>query len=178
MKIHYNKSINYTLAEQIFNKIDSLYFSTFYLTDRAKISWIESVNIYGEYTKEGCYIDNDGYWVSKDRNHNGIFYKFIWRIEPNYETAGKPCYTTGDERRIFNNSETKKYLLKLEKTQFCIEFEGFDFPTNTYWGLRPKQPHISIYENNSLIYSGLPINKRGYKAHLLNFLLDYYKFVK
>lgn len=37
MKIHYNKHIHYTFAECIFAKIDSLYLSISYLTDKVKM---------------------------------------------------------------------------------------------------------------------------------------------
>jgi|GEM_PF-6346614 len=180
IKIHYNKNIVYTLVEEIICKIDSIYIKCFHIPENFKRTWFESIKLCGEYTLKDCIKDNDGYWRSKEMNstdglgHITQYSKFIWRIEPNYCTLGKPHYTKEKIKEIFEKSETKKYIFNFVKSQICLEWDGFNMPTETRWGLYMKDPFISIYENEKLIYKGISIYKKGYKKHLLDFLISYY----
>lgn len=180
MKVHYNKSIVYTLAEEIICKIDALYVGCSHIPDHLKINWFEMIRPTGEYTEEQCFKDVDGYWKSNkkdctDGKGNYTHHtKFIWRLEPNYCTGGRPSYSSEREREIYNKSETKKYLISLENFKVCLEWDGFDSPTETCWGLRMKKPYISIYENDVKVYSGLSLFQKGYKKHLVDFLVNNY----
>lgn len=178
MKTHYNKHIHYTFAEYIFSKIDSLYLSVFYLSDKYKMPF-ETIAHDGEYSKECCTLDMDGYWISNKydvhdgKTRNGYTHpkKFLWRVEPNYCTAGRPSYSSEKIKEIYEKSETKKYLLKLHKFEICLEWDGFNLPTETCWGLEMKPVYLSIYSEGNKVFSSIPIHQRGFKKQVTEFLL-------
>lgn len=143
------------------------------IPDRAKISWFEDIKHKFECKAEDCELEVDGLWKEKKTGR-----KFWWRIHPNYCTAGRPFYTSTKEKEIWDNSETKKVLLNLQKTQICLELLPFLQPTDTSWGMRWNGYRVTIYEHGNKIYDGLPCSKRGWKKHLQEFILETYKYNK
>lgn len=177
------KFITEIFANKIISMIEAKMNISFYMPEQFKTTWFEGADFKQEYKAENCIMDEDGFWRSKKmdsgngRGQNTQYKKFWWRIEPNYSCAGRPCYSQEKIEEIYRNSETKKYILKFVKSQVCLEWDGFDPPTGTCWGLRMKTPYITIYENGKQIYKGLPIFCKGYKKHLRDFIMEYYKYV-
>lgn len=161
------KSSGYIFGKQLINKIESLYFCS--IPRIFRYPWYEYIRYNYECEEENCYRDVDGYWITKSET-NEEFYKFIWRIHPNYCCYGKPYYSSDEIEEIFKKSETKKYILRMNNFEVCLEWDGFNPPTRTHWGLEMKDPYITIYKNKEKIYKGSSIYKRDYKNHLLVFL--------
>jgi hypothetical protein len=178
------KYITEIFAEQIIDKVRCLYFGSMFFPDSFKTTWFEGVNPTGQYKIENCILDDDGLWRSKEmdssdgKGHNTQYTKFLWRIEPNYCTAGRISYSQEQINEFYRKSETKKYLLKFVKSQVCLEWDGFDLPTETHWGLRQRAPFITIYENGERIYRGISIYNSKYKKHLKTFIMSYYSWEK
>lgn len=156
------------------------------LPDTFKCNWFENIRFENEMTAEKCHLDSDGYWIENNKSgHDGKsreythFQKFWWRIEPNYCTAGRPYYSSDFIEQIYRKSETRKDIYKLNNFTFALEWDGFDLPTETCWGLRMKPIHIVVYSNDyhKKIYVGLPINvrKQGWKKDFINFIENYKK---
>jgi len=148
----------------------------FYIPDRFKAHWIERVFIDYEATVDQCTLDSDGLWVLNEPNHNNHLVKFFWRIEPNYCTAGRPLYDTDMVNTIFNNSEHKKSILKFKESEVCLEWFGFNPPTDTCWGLRKKPTNVTIYHNGTQIFC-VELGK-GWKKQLTEFIEEYYAWEK
>ncbi len=170
-------------AKKIISMIESKMGLSFYVPDRFKTTWFESIEFKGEYKKSDCILDEDGFWRSKKMDSgNGKgkdtqYHKFWWRIEPNYSTGGRPCYNSGVEQEIYNKSEKSKVILSYVKSQICLEWEGFDPPTETCWGLRMRMPYVTIYENGRLIYKNpFRLNQKGWKKDFMKFVDEYYNF--
>lgn len=175
------KLVTLIFAENILKRIDAAFPHTVFFPEKFKESWFESIDYYYECKVENCRMDTDGLWVMDVPQTRGSHYhqkKFYWRIEPNYCTAGRPIYTSDEIADIFAKSETKKDIVKMYKSQICLEWDGFDMPTETCWGLRKRPNFITIYEDGKRIYKGLPMNQRGYKKHFIDFVMEYYKFKK
>lgn len=170
------KLVSQLFAENLIKMIDAKHNSgvSVYLPDAMKGHWFESVRYSYEMKEEDCHLDTDGYWISNRETHNKVLVKFWWRIEPNYCTAGRPSHPLGFEEKTYKNSENKKTILKTSKTEICLEWDGFDPPTETYWGLRMKPIYVSIYERGRQIYSGPSMKNRGWKKHLTEFINKYY----
>lgn len=172
-------------AKEIIAIIQSKTKFSSYTPDRFKCNWFERIHNSYEKRITDCHIDTDGYWKSNDmdghdgKSHGYTHYeKFFWRIEPNYCTAGRPCYDQSRIDQIYKMSETKKVLIGMNKSQVCLEWDGFDSPTETCWGLRMKPVHITIYENGNKIFTGMSIHKTGWKKELTTFIEEYYKYTK
>lgn len=179
------KFITELFAKQITNKIEALNFQSSYIPEGFKQTWFENVSTTGDYKIEDCILDVDGYWRSKEmdsgngRGENTQYHKFLWRLEPTYCVHGRPFYSQEQIAEFYKKSEAKKSVLKLTKSEVCLEWDGFDSPTETNWGLRMRQPFVTIYENEVLIFKGeISIYKRGWKKELTDFVMEYYKWVK
>jgi hypothetical protein len=147
-----------------------------HMPESFKSNWFEWVHNSYEAKESECTLDVDGLWILNKPNHNNQRVKFFWRIEPNYCTAGQPCYSTDRIVEIFKNSEHKKSVLKLSKSEVCLEWFGFDGPTNTCWGLSQKPVHVTMYEEGIRI-SCIEM-KRGWKKEFTKFIEDYYIWKK
>lgn len=169
------KLITTCFAEDLIKIIETMLIKgsmSMHIPDKFKSSWFEWVHREYEAKVSDCTLDVDGLWILNKPNHNGQRVKFFWRIEPNYCTAGRPCYSTDQVVNFFMNSEHRKSVLKLDKTEVCLEWFGFDSPTETCWGLRPKPVHVTIYENSTQI--ACIEMARGWKKELTKFIDDYY----
>ena len=168
-------------CEKLIDIIESKMDISFNLPDKFKRTWFEGISLQDEYTVDDCILDSDGFWRSKEmdgtdgRGHNTQYRKFWWRIEPNYCRHCKIHYSDDERAEIYAKSETKKFVLNMTKSQVCLEWDGFDLPTETHWGLRMRPIFVTIYEDGQKIYSGPPINARGWKKHLADFINDYYR---
>jgi hypothetical protein len=171
------KLVTQLFAETIIKAIDAKFLfvhGSIGVPDKFKQSWFEWVHFEYEAKESDCTLDVDGFWKLNKPNHNNQRVKFFWRIEPNYCTGGRPLYLDEDIKKFYKNSETRKSILKLEKSEICLEWDGFDSPTETCWGLRMKPIYVTIYENGKRIYTG--ISGRGRKKHLIDFCNEYYKW--
>jgi len=172
-------------AKSIITIIESKTNFSSYLPDRFKINWFERVHANYESSITNCHLDSDGYWITNNLDgHDGKSHgcthhtKFFWRIEPNYCGYGRPCYSQKQIDEFYKNSETKKLILGMEKSQICLEWDGFDSPTSTCWGLRMKPIHITVYEDDKKIFSGMSIHKTGWKKEFTTFIETYYSWSK
>jgi hypothetical protein len=93
-----------------------------------------------ENTPDQCYLRKDGLWQSKDLLRTGNTqpeYRciFLWRIHPNYCTAGRPICTSDKVQTFLENSETEKILITEGDFEFVWMWDTIKYPTKNVWGM-------------------------------------------
>jgi hypothetical protein len=105
---------------------------------------------------ESCFLRPDGLWQSKEKinthcNDGGTYKIGIWRIEPNYNFNGQPCYDSNRVYGFFKKSETRKVLLTHDGYDYVWRWAEFLPPTETCWGLRQGPTFFEMCQGGSCL---------------------------
>lgn len=174
-------------AENIIKNIEAKLslISSINIPEFFKVNWFENIRYEDEKNAEDCILDSDGFWIEKVKSgHDGKshgathFQKFWWRIAPNYCVHGQPSYSSERIAQIYLNSETRKDIMKLNDFCISLEWDGFDMPTKTNWGLRMQPIHITVYHKSEKVFNGMSIHQRGWKKEFIEFIEEYGKYGK
>lgn len=108
-----------------------------------------------EAKEKDCFKRPDGLWQlnNKINRHinGGYTVIFIWRIAPNYCTAGQPCYSAEQKYNFLKQSETEKVLVKHGEYEFVWMWDKLTGPTRDVWGLKIDQDYFVLRKDGEVL---------------------------
>lgn len=109
-----------------------------------------------ESTPETCFKRPDGLWEGHKKlnthlAHGGERVVFLWRVEPNYCTAGRPVYTADRFRQFLENSETEKILIAQDGYEFVWKWATVVPPTKICWGMKMGKCFFELRKDGNVL---------------------------
>jgi hypothetical protein len=109
-----------------------------------------------EAKEKDCFKRPDGLWqlnhkINCHMKDGGSTVIFIWRIAPNYCTAGQPCYSAEQRFNFLQQSETEKVLVKHEGYEFVWMWDELTGPTKNIWGLSMGETYYVLRKDNEIL---------------------------
>jgi hypothetical protein len=107
-----------------------------------------------------CFKRPDGLWEAKkllhpnqenDRGGHGYKRIFLWRVKPNYCTAGQPCFSADQEQAFLNESETEKILVAENDYEIVWKWNTFIRPNRNIWGMKMGEPFYELRKDGKVL---------------------------
>jgi hypothetical protein len=107
-----------------------------------------------ECNPEDCFKRPDGLWQQKKRinthmteegaSEPGHVKIFLWRVKPNYCTAGRPCFDANKKAAFLQESETTKVILTRDGYEWVWRWETVQLPTENVWGMKMGEAFFEV----------------------------------